>query len=571
MTTVMPPDSVMDDVPQRPKASEWLAFGLMLLAHAPLLYVYLQQLWDRPHYQFFPLVLFAFGALSVSRWSERRIPTRRAVVLSRLLLLLSAGLLTLAIARLSPLGGYVSFAIVVGSLLLRFGVPAWGPWLLLCLMLRIPYGYDVATIQTMQRITTDLSGTALDTIGVEFFSEGNVLVFPTQSLFVEEACSGIVSMLAMIACAGIMAAWWRRSAAHALVLMASGIFWAGAMNVIRVVAIAIMLARYNIDLTEGWRHAMVGLFAFAISLGALYSTDRLLLFLMARIKMNPLASYFPYAEENWLVWVWNFCVGRGNAGELDESYGDHAEDWENPTDEVEPVPVTPAAGSRPAAPRPWEWAIVPLFLVLGAAQVYAGIGPFSVAPDVRTAALNVSEDDLPGEFHGWTRLNFETQERDSSSAFGEHSRIWTYRRGRIVAQLSLDFVFPEWHELTACYKGTGWTIESRSRLASDSTAVQAEFTKPNGEHAFLIFDLFDSQGDDYLAPDGSFLHPQLRRILKGDVNRFTLPSYYQVQLLAGVPDGVLSPEDQHSLHQLFRAFEEQMRAMFTPGSPHPEN
>ncbi|MBX3439564.1 MAG: exosortase U, partial [Planctomycetaceae bacterium] len=171
-------------------------------------------------------------------------------------------------------------------------------------------------------------------------------------------------------------------------------------------------------------------------------------------------------------------------------------------------------------------------------------------------------DDLPAELDGWVRTNFESQERDSSSAFGEHSRIWTYERGRSVVRLSLDFVFPEWHGLTACYQGAGWKLNSQSRVEKGATRVEALFSKPEGDHAYLLFDLFDSQGKPYVSPAGSLLHPQLRRILHGEATRFTLPSYYQVQLLAGVPGGELSAEDRESLQQLLKRFEEHMKLKF---------
>ena len=47
----------------------------------------------------------------------------------------------------------------------------------------------------------------------------------------------------------MMAVWWRRSLLHGALLMATGILWAGAMNVIRVVGIAVALSHYRVDLT----------------------------------------------------------------------------------------------------------------------------------------------------------------------------------------------------------------------------------------------------------------------------------------------------------------------------------
>lgn len=563
MTTTTPNETERVKAPLPVGVAEWLAFGVILLAYGPLLFVYFQQLWDRAHYQFFPLVLLASGALMFVRWPERQTPGFRAVVFSRAILVGSACLLALAIARLSPFAAYLSFVGAIGAIVVRMGVPAIGPWLLLLLMLRIPYGQDVAAIQAMQRLTSQLSGTALDTMGIEHFVEGNVLVFPSQSLFVEEACSGLVSMLAMVACAGILAVWRRRSLVHGLVLMASGVFWAGAMNVIRVVGIAIALAHFDLDLTEGWRHASLGLFAFAVSLAALVSTDELLQFLLARIPRNPLASYQLYAAENPLVPLWNLGAGTGGNVEPEDIYGDHADDWDSPSDDGPGAVAIPEVAPRAAAPpRPWEWALVPVFVLLGAAQVVAGIGPFSAAPVVRQVALNLTADDLPRDLSGWQQVDFEVRERDSSSAFGEHSRIWTYQNDRFIVQLSLDFVFPEWHALTACYRGAGWTLHTQSPLGN-GTAVEAQFTKPGGDRAYLVFNLFDGTGADYARPDGSLFHPQLRRILSGEVNRFTLPSYYQVQLLAGIPGGTLDTAGRGELRRLFDEFEQRMRARFT--------
>ncbi|MBX3438960.1 MAG: hypothetical protein KF861_15825, partial [Planctomycetaceae bacterium] len=110
----MPSDPDPNAAPDRIPLATWLPFGVLLLAHAPLLYVYLQQLWDRPHYQFFPLVLLASGCFMIARFADRSRPSRRAILASRALLLVSACLLTIALARLSPFVAYLSSVIVVG-------------------------------------------------------------------------------------------------------------------------------------------------------------------------------------------------------------------------------------------------------------------------------------------------------------------------------------------------------------------------------------------------------------------------------------------------------------------------
>ncbi len=576
MATAAPTAMTQETTAPRVTGGVLVPYLLILLAHAPLIYVHLQQLWSRPHYQFFPLVLLASASMMITRARSHDVAwhpvTRWSLLLSRGFLLASSVLLTLAFLRLSPLGAYLSCLLALAALILRLGLPAWGPWSLLLLLIRVPYGQDVALIQWMQRVTTRLSSTALDTIHVEHIAEGNILTFPGRSLFVEEACSGVVSMLAIVACAGILAVWWKRSLLHGLTLIATGLFWAGAMNVVRVVTIAIALDSYGIDLTEGWKHEAVGLCVFVVSLVALFSTDRLLLFLLAPIPMNALAGYWPYVEENWLVRLYNVCAGTESDEDALDSYGNYSDDWNDPVHEEESgqtLRAAPVGSAKPSrlVPRPWEWAIAMLFLLIGGAQVFAGIGPFSVAPPVRQTALDLAAEDLPDTLAGWKQIDFEEQHRDGSSVFGEHSRLWTYRNGPFVVRLSVDFVFPEWHELTACYAGTGWTINSRTRDDNDSTRMAAMLTKPNGEQAFLLFDLFDSDGREYVSPTGSFMHPQLRRIFGGEATRFTLPTYYQVQALAGVPGTSLSGDGRQSMTDLFIEFEEHIRALVAGGGP----
>jgi exosortase len=533
-----------------------IPFMVLVLAPAPLLYVHFQQLWSRPHYQFFPMVLVAFAYFALARWPSRNPPSRPLLQFSHVLIAVSVAVLGYAFVRLSPLAGCVSMILSVGALLVRAGIPALGPWLLLWLLIRIPYGQDVALIQWMQRVTTGLSSTALETIAVEHIAQGNILSFPERELFVEEACSGVVSLLAIVACSAILAVWWRRSLLHSLLLVITGLFWAGAMNVVRVVSIAVALDRYGVDLTEGWRHEALGLVVFAVSLLALFSTDRLLLYFLASIQMNPLASYWSYAEHNLLVRLWNtVAVADRITDAFDDAEADVLSSSRSADTPPRRAPV--AAGLD----RVWERLVAGGAAALLGLQIYTGIGPFSVDPSIRPAALGLSAEELPEQWGAWTRRGFRVEERDSSSAFGEHSRIWTFEQQGMAVVLSADFVFPEYHELTACYAGVGWKLVSR-RVEQPEEArrpfVEATFTKPGGEHAYLLFDVFDAQGDPYEPPSGGLLHPQLRRVLSGAATRWTLPSYYQVQLLVGYTGDDLDAGQRRLLAELFEEFRHRM-------------
>ena len=67
-TELMPPPS-----PARPLARSEASWGLMavvaivIAAHLPLLILHGEQIWLRPHYQFFPMAILGAGVLALIR------------------------------------------------------------------------------------------------------------------------------------------------------------------------------------------------------------------------------------------------------------------------------------------------------------------------------------------------------------------------------------------------------------------------------------------------------------------------------------------------------------------------
>ncbi len=503
----------------------------------PLLIVHFQQLWVRPHYQYFPMVMMAVGILYQLRRTD---PDREAFAprpyLAGLGLLAGLALATYAVLRISPLMCCAGWLLAATAFVARNPVNAWSQWALLWLLLRLPQGRDLWLIHWLQKITTRISSGVLDHLQIDHLQQGNVLAFPDRKLFVEEACSGVVSLFTILATAAIFGAFLRRSAFHTLLLMLAGAFWAGAANILRVVAIAVSIEKMGIDLTEGWPHTILGMVVFSISLLVLFSTDALLRFIFGPIEFDD-SSASESSHENPLISGWNRLF-----------WPTHERPASLLGDRTRQLTTVPGAG----------WRLLVLvtsagFLSLGAFQVWGGIGPFSSTLGVEIAIDNLSKESLPPQLVGWSMTNFQRETRSTSSEFGARSRQWTYTKGALSAVVSIDYPFPDWHDLDVCYRGVGWTVSGWKGLPDESTARQ-HILRNDQQSGLLIYDLFDQNGAPHQPPSGQGLHPRWGRLLSGESSRWTMPTFYQVQALALVPS--LEPIDPQSISELQSLFVE---------------
>lgn len=530
------PDSLTDSGGVR----SWInsaGFPLLIgtLGCLPLLIAHFQQLWARPHYQFFPMVFLAVAVLYHMRRSEPEAlvrPDRKLI--AGIAFLAGLALAGFAVLRISPLLCCGAWLLVVLATVSRSRFNLWAAWALMCLLLRLPHGKDVWLIQSLQRITTGIASNVLDQLHMDHIQEGNVLAFPNRKLLVEEACSGVVSLFTIIATAAILGAFLRRSFLHTILLVVAGAFWAAAANILRVVAIAFGIERLGVDLMVGWRHDALGLVIFCVTLVTLFSTDALLRFAFGPIELDETGSPEPI-HDNWLVMLWNRAF------------------W--PRHERPAMPNLPNVVRQEPGPL-WTRFLVLIstgFLTLGALQVWGGIGPFSRGLGIDDRIEQLSKESLPSQLAGWTLIEFKEVKRSASSEFGERSKQWTFTREGTTAIVSIDFPFPEWHDLDSCYRGVGWRTSSRLKLPGGTTAVQHALANDQ-QTGWLIFDMFDQLGQHYEPPLGTAIHPRWRRLLSGESSPWTLPTYYQVQVFSSRASLTLYEKArQEELQELFQA------------------
>lgn len=463
-----------------------IGLGIAALAWGPLLYAHGKNLWAKPHYEFFPLVILGSGLLA---WNASK--RLGALQPGKLWWLSAAGglfsvlLLALAIVLDSPIAGTASFLFALLTFLYSYGgwTLAWRlfpAWLFLWLAVPPPFGLDLKLINWLQSTTAKWSSYFLDLFGVLHMMSGNIVDVPGKRLMVEQACSGINSLFAILTCSLFFVFWSRRGIVHAILLIAGGIGWVMVGNLIRVTVIALAWTKRGIDLSEGTKHDALGFAIFFVLLILVWSLDRLLLFVFATFN-------------SMLLWR-RTALARQLEMKLEQ-------------ERKRDLGTT----RWPSLARGWIFA-KPALLALGLVACLNGgliaMGMYDTTPlsgEKMIATFGqLDERFLAGNIGGWEMIGFNEDKRKNGDINGDYSRSWRFRKGDQMCVFSLDYAWTLFHDLQVCYDSTGWTVAQRNELLFPIEGmpvpdhiIEIQMTKPLGRFGYLLFT--EVEGDGFAA------------------------------------------------------------------------
>lgn len=270
---------------------------------------------------------------------------------------------------------------------------------------------------------------------------GNVLEFPGKRLLVEEACSGVQSLFAVVAAMAAYLVWQRRPWSIAALVLPAAVAAALVMNLARVTAIALAQHGLGLDLSGGWPHEALGTVGFALALRALAAVGVIAGWLLGPIRLPRIprpGQRLTGADPDGLlrrgrllappgfralVMAERYCLGwnRRIAGLVPVPSGLALA----PLDAATGVsPDTPALAAAAATPGPGRlrWLMhLPLALFGALAVVQLPLaanlvrwalagqrGGLAISPQI--AAWDAAT--LPAELGAWKRVEFERVERE---------------------------------------------------------------------------------------------------------------------------------------------------------------
>ncbi len=248
----------------------WLLGIIILAVYLPVMRDLVLRWYDDPNYSHgFLVPLIAAFLIWRNRAELKALPTRPSTA-GLVIALMGIGLFVLANAGAEYFFVSLSLVIVLfGLTLYLFGIElirrTWFAFFILLFMIPIPGIVYFSLTFPMQLLASKVSVGVMQALGMSVVRRGNVMILPHQSLEVAEACSGLRSLVSLMAMGAFYGYLAQPRFLGKAIVFASSVPIAVTSNVIRVFITAMIAYVMEIDPTTEPLHTVMGLSVFIVA------------------------------------------------------------------------------------------------------------------------------------------------------------------------------------------------------------------------------------------------------------------------------------------------------------------
>jgi exosortase len=156
--------------------------------------------------------------------------------------------------------------LLAGSRALRV---ALAPLTFLLIAVPLPALIVNAVTLPLQLVASRIAETSMMAAGVPVYRDGNLLALPSVTLEVADACSGLRSLISLVAIAAVVAWAEHRTAGRRVAVIASAVPIAIVMNGLRIAVTGVACEWWSPRAAAGGWHTFEGWITFVASVGAL--------------------------------------------------------------------------------------------------------------------------------------------------------------------------------------------------------------------------------------------------------------------------------------------------------------
>ncbi|MFA5075749.1 MAG: exosortase/archaeosortase family protein [Candidatus Babeliales bacterium] len=176
--------------------------------------------------------------------------------------------------------GFALIPIIMGLVLLALGnrylKRLLFPILFLIFMIPLPM-VAIANISfRLKLFASQISVFFVNAMGIRAVREGSIIKTAHSYLVVEDPCSGIRSLIALIALGCLMAYLSKLSRPRKIILFLSSVPIAVFSNVIRIISLTLVSEMYGSEIATGTFHDVMGVLVFVIAFVCLTAVSKLL-------------------------------------------------------------------------------------------------------------------------------------------------------------------------------------------------------------------------------------------------------------------------------------------------------
>ena len=449
--------------------------ALALAGLAPLLSIYFYLLWNRPTYQFFPLAMFGTILLAWRAINEIDfIPVSPKGKLTQVLAVTTLIIFISACALWSPWLAYNALVLGLISLIWKTGgkplLKAFLPVVVMLVAITSPpLHWDEKFTLFLRSVAMDVCCKLLDSLNIYFARGGNTVQLPNQTLFVEEACSGINSFILCNVLCLFWFFWQKRPVRWLFLAIPATSLFVILGNIFRITAGATASYYWKFDLLNGWRHETFGLVLLLTYCGLILSLDQLIVFFSQGVRSGSSRQITLEPQRPKLI------------------------------------PKNETDGFLKASPSSIR--LVSLILVICGIASAANHIYWSVKHQGFTQLIDFKlskELNLvtPDELDGWKRFTTKTGNLKFIETVGVHSTVWQFERNGTTVNLAVDYPLNGFHNVAVCYSGYGWNPTSETELydaasQQDTHAIKLVLSQ-NILHAEVYHSVINKHGN-YLS------------------------------------------------------------------------
>lgn len=258
----------------------WIALSILAV---PTIATLGQQVWNKESGAHGPIVLAVGGWLLFQEFAGAKALTRRG----SLALTLAMLALSLAVYIFGRAFDFISlevaglYGVGVAMLYSRIGMRAlmhlWFPVAYLAFLIPPPGWLMDQLTAPLKQFVSWASMSVLSATGIPVAREGVTIYVAGYQLLVEDACSGMNSMVGLVAVSLLYIYLLRGShLRYAALLVVATIPIAILGNIVRIMTLILLTYFFGDEVAQGFMHQVSGIFLFAIDLLLVFSLDQFL-------------------------------------------------------------------------------------------------------------------------------------------------------------------------------------------------------------------------------------------------------------------------------------------------------